>query len=327
MPQDKPSQKESSRKPWKFPWKLGGLLMLLAVNLAWIGLGKWEKTVSASEDSIQALKNVSAKEVTEEPADRYVYRDSDHTYELPKATVHVVSASPADSVSIAIADELMTVEAFAQEIPGAIAVINGGFFDPNNGKTTSHLISQGQVAGDPEENEGLTGNPRLQAFLPQIFNRSEFRVYNCPLADRSSPYDITFHDAPVPEGCKIESAIGAGPQLLPADTSEAEAFTAYENDELVRDAIGSVHPNARSALALYPDGGLSLIMVAQRLDAPGLTLAELTEFASTLGASQLLNLDGGSSSSLYYNGQTHLARLDAEGNPIQRSVKSVIVIE
>ncbi len=141
------------------------------------------------------------------------------------------------------------------------------------------------------------------------------------------PYAIELHDVPAPDGCTIKTALGAGPQLLPEDTGEIEAFKTYENGELVRDAIGSMGPNARSAIAIHPDGNLSLIMAAQRLDARGLTLFELTEFATSIGATQLLNLDGGSSSSLYYDGQVYLARLDGEGNLIQRPVKSVIVIK
>ncbi len=264
-------------------------------------------------------------------------------YELPQATVHVVSVGVGVPVAIATANELTTVADFAQQ-NNALAVINGGFFDPQNGKTTSHLISQGQSVGDPASNERLTGNPNLQAYLPQILNRSEFRIYRCqesdPDPDQIRPdqirYDIAPHNAPPASGCILETALGAGPQLLPKNTAFIEAFTDYENGDengkLIRDAIGSVQPNARSAIALRLDGSLLLIMAAQRANLPngqiatGMTLAELTEFATSLGAIQLLNLDGGSSSSLYYNGQTYLGRLDAEGQPIQRSVKSVIVI-
>ena len=324
---DKPSGKQPDQR-----WKLYGLLLILAVNLAWIGWGRSRKTVSASEVAgpVTKVSEAVSKSISNfESSDRTEagYR----TYELPQATVHVVSVPAWSDVSIAVADELKTVADFAREVAheseGAIAILNAGFFDPNNGKTTSHLIQAGQNAGDPAANEGLTGNPKLQPLLPQIFNRSEFRVYDCPLVGMLHPYDITFHDVPAPEGCTIQSAVGAGPQLLPEDTSEVEAFKTYEDGELVRDAIGSMGPNARSAIALHPDGNLSLIMAAQRSDgARGLTLAELADFAKSIGATQLLNLDGGSSSSLYYDGQVHLARLNGEGNPIQRPVKSVIVV-
>ena len=208
-----------------------------------------------------------------------------------------------------------------------MAVINGGFFDPNNAKTTSHLVVNGDRVGDPAENEGLTGNPNMQPYLPQIYNRSEFRVYDCPLVGMLTPYDITAHDAPIPDGCNLAHAIGAGPQLLPTDTSEREAFTQYENGERIRDALGSVYPNARSAIGIHEDGSAMLMMAAQRPDAPGLTLEEMAEIADSAGAIKLLNLDGGSSSALYYANQLHLGRLNSEGEAVERPVKSVIVVE
>lgn len=256
------------------------------------------------------------------------------TYERPQATVHVVTLPAGTRLSIAVADALIPVETFAQQ-ENALAVINGGFFDPQNGKTTSHLVIQGQTVGDPADNERLMENPNLSPYLSQILNRSEFRSYQCRTSTQTAEmrYEIAAHDVPdtssadLADRCTLVSLLGAGPQLLPEDTSFEEGFTDYENGKLSRDAIGSMQPNARSAVALKSDGSILLLMAAQRPDAPGMTLAAIAEFARSLGAVQLLNLDGGSSASLYYDGQTYLGRLDADGNPIQRPVKSVIVVE
>lgn len=310
------------------------LLLILGVNLAWLSLSK--KETAAESDSISdsmPSQLVQAESVTNEPpaADRSVTEATYQSYELDKATVHVVRVPAFASVSLSVADDLMSVGTFAEQLNAAgtmpKAILNAGFFDPNNGKTTSHIVIDGQSAGDPADNEGLTGNPKLQSYLPQIFNRSEFRIYDCPLANMLTPYAITPHDAPVPESCNLVQAIGAGPQLLPTDTGEIEAFTQYENGELVRDAIGSVYPNARSAIGIHSDGSAMLLMVAQRPDAPGFTLAEVSAFADSLGVMQLLNLDGGSSASLFYNGELYLGRLNADGEAIERPVKSVIVVE
>lgn len=290
--------------------------LLILTGLAWLGFKNLDKTFLA------AAKSEQASEKTPDPAlDQSV---TYQTYDLSQATVHVVTVPAGMPISVAVADELTTVEAFAHS-ENALAVLNGGFFDPQNGKTTSHLTAHGQSAGNPIDNERLMGNPTLETYLDQIFNRSEFRAYRCE-AFASLRYDITLHSTPLPNGCELESALGAGPQLLPEDTATAEAFTDYESGELVRDAIGSVQPNARSAIALHPDGAVRLFMVAQRPDAPGLTLSELSEFAASLGATQLLNLDGGSSSSLYHNGQTYLGRIDTNGNRVERPVKSVIMV-
>lgn len=290
--------------------------LLILSGLVWLRPKESEKTFSAAAESGRISEPISAP--TSDQSITY------QTYDLSQATVHVVTVPAGIPISVAVADELTTVAAFAHR-ENALAVINGGFFDPQNGKTTSHLTAQGQPVGNPADNARLTGNPTLETYLDQILNRSEFRAYRCE-SSASLRYAITPHDAPLPDSCELESALGAGPQLLPEDTAITEAFTDYDNGELTRDAIGSVQPNARSAITLQPDGTVRLLMVAQRLDAPGMTLAELAEFATSLGATHLLNLDGGSSSSLYYDGQTYLGRLDIDGNPVERPVKSVIVV-
>ncbi|MEL6489543.1 MAG: phosphodiester glycosidase family protein [Cyanobacteria bacterium J06621_3] len=251
------------------------------------------------------------------------------TYDLPQATVHIVKINPdAATFSIALANQLETVEAIARQ-QNAAAAINAGFFDPQNGKTTSYLFSEGQLIGDPANNERLMENLDLQQYLPSILNRSEFRHYRCSQPDGEfDEYAIARRSDLAPPGCQLHSAIGGGPQLLPTDTSAAEAFTDTQNGELIRDAIGSIGANARSAIGIINSTEeIVLIMAAQREDAPGFTLKEMTDFSETLGVTSLLNLDGGSSSSLYYSDQTYLAKQDAEGNPIERPVKSVIVFK
>ena len=185
------------------------------------------------------------------------------TYDLPQATVRVASfPNNVATLSVAVADDLESISTFAARGTSGtpLGIINGGFFDPQNGKTTSHLTVNGEVVGDPANNERLVENPDLQQYLPQILNRSEFRIYRCNTelsAHAATRYDITFHNAAVPTGCEIDRAVGAGPQLLPDNTSEQEAFTDYDNNgELIRDAIGSMNPNARSAIGLDADGSV-----------------------------------------------------------------------
>ena len=312
--------------------QLGKLLCLLsagAIGLGLIGMMLWRRIPepravaqnSSGQDSEDA---VIAVPVTRQLAARVT------SYDLPRATVQVaLFPTEVITISVAVSDALQPIDAFvAGEISSTpTSIINGGFFDPQNGKTTSHLTVGGEVVGDPADNERLVGNPDLQQYLPQILNRSEFRAYRCDLeasARGSLRYDVTLHDAAVPDGCEIECAVGAGPQLLPDDTSELEAFTAYENGELVRDAIGSMNPNARSAIGIDADGAVYFIMVEKTAELPGLTLAEVSEFAASLGVVKLLNLDGGSSSSLRFADQTFYGRFDPNGSPIERPVKSVI---
>ena len=142
------------------------------------------------------------------------------------------------------------------------------------------------------------------------------------------------HSLSFPDGCTLHSSLGAGPQLLP-DTSQVEGFTDYADGRLIRDAIGSQQRNARSAIGIRRDGTLLWVMVAQTEPTSGMTLAELAKFMkTTLGTEKALNLDGGSSSSLYAaalmannNGvYTYYGRLNQQMQQIQRPIKSVLLI-
>ena len=97
-----------------------------------------------------------------------------------------------------------------------------------------------------------------------------------------------------------------------------------------RDALGSKQPNARTAVGITHDGSIILVMVAQKPSAganSGISLPALADFMKTLGVQKAMNLDGGSSSSLYYKGKTFYGKIDLEGNPIKRPVKSVLMVQ
>jgi exopolysaccharide biosynthesis protein len=71
-------------------------------------------------------------------------------------------------------------------------------------------------------------------------------------------------------------------------------------------------------------------MVAQKPDSPndsGMSLTEMATFLKNLGAEKAINLDGGSSASLYYQGQTAYGKVDKQGNHLKRPVKSVLLIK
>lgn len=246
----------------------------------------------------------------------------------PMARLHVVTIPPNYPVEIAVSDQLKTVEEFAAET-GAIAVLNGGFFDPNNAQTTSFVTVNGMLVADPHDNRRLIDSPDLAVYMEQILNRSEFRRYKC---DDDIRYDSTFHNAAVPNGCMLHSALGAGPQLFP-DTSQTEGFTDFVDGRLIRDAIGSQRRNARSAIGIKSNGSLVWLVVSPTDPGNGMTLAELAEFMTTLNVQKALNLDGGSSSSLYVSlsvhdslVQSYYGRLDQTGQSIKRPIKSVLLI-
>jgi hypothetical protein len=248
-------------------------------------------------------------------------------YSTEHSLVHVlqVAADAPLVLTPAVSDTTASLAEFV-ESSGAIAAVNGGFFDPVNQQTTSYVVLQGEVVADPRTNERLVGNPDLAPYLDRIFQRSEFRRYQCSQAVR---YDITPHSAAVPDGCQRVSALGGGPQLLPELRLVEEAFAEYADGELVRDALGSYQPNARTAVGITSTGDVVLVMAAQKAETPigsGLSLPALAEFMTTLGVVKALNLDGGSSSALFYAGQTHYGKVTEGGTAVERPVKSALLV-
>ena len=246
--------------------------------------------------------------------------------EREKYTLHTVTI-PHDSnyqVIPNISGDLQPISDFVSN--DVVAVINGGYFDPVNQKTTSFMVERSQIVADPRFNERLVDNPDLKRYLRKIFNRAEFRRYNCQEAIK---YDIQLHSAPIPKDCTLTESLGAGPGLLPQNTSVAEGFLAYQNGEKIRDAIGNDSLNARSAVGITQDGDVILAMVAQDPNRPldsGISLPELAKEMSGLGAVKAMNLDGGSSASLYYGDRAIFGRVDREGKKIIRPIKSVLLV-
>ena len=91
--------------------------------------------------------------------------------------------------------------------------------------------------------------------------------------------------------------VGAGPLLVQNRqivlNAQAEQFT----DAFIRQAA------ARSAIAKMSDGNLAIVAVHNRVGGFGPTLGEMAQIMQQLGAVDALNLDGGSSTSLYLGGQ------------------------
>jgi hypothetical protein len=211
-----------------------------------------------------------------------------------------------------------------------LAMINGGYFVPKTRRTTAYLIENGTMLLDPSQNRDLMGDTNVAPFLSRILNRSEFRRYQClaPGGRVSDRYDITPHNAPSPPDCQRMDAVGAGPQLLPLLTDEAEAFYVTHNGKVLRDPLGRNFPNARSAIALLADSTILIAMAGQKPGAfdSGLSLTDWAEFLRGQGAIKAMNLDGGPSSALWYGGHAYYGRLDGQGQSVHQPVKSVLKV-
>lgn len=248
-------------------------------------------------------------------------------YAMEQSVVHTLFIPTSDRflVTPAILPQLGTLDTFAQQYR-VVAAINGGFFDPENRKSTSIVVKNGLVLADPRQNARLMNNPRLAPYLSKILNRTEFRRYRCSQTIR---YDITLHSAPSPPDCLLVDALGGGPRLLPEQTLIQEGFLDFANGRIIRDSLASRQPNARSAVGITQDGTIVLAMVAQKPEYPttsGMSLQALATFLKALGVEKAMNLDGGSSSAFYYQSQTFYGKLNEKGNSVKRKVSSVLLI-
>lgn len=247
------------------------------------------------------------------------------SYNLQSSVVHTLSIPPQNQfvVTLALSQKLDQLEKFAQKYQ-AIAALNGGFFDPVNHKTTSYIVRQGKLIADPRLNERLIHNPNLAPKMQQILNRTEFRRYQCGQTVR---YDITPHSEATPTGCQLIDAVGGGPGLLPKLTLQPEAFLDISNGKVIHDALGSLQPNARTAVGITHNGSVVWVMVAQSKTTGGMSLAATADFMKSLGIEKAMNLDGGSSSALYYQGKTFYGKMDKQGKAVKRPVKSVLLLQ
>jgi len=237
------------------------------------------------------------------------------SYTLPQSVMHTLLMPKTSrfSVTPVVSPTLETVEDMAAKHQ-TVAAINGGFFDPVNQKTTSIVIRQGVLIADPKLNERFINNPKNAPYLDKMLNRSELRRYICGETIR---YDINIRESPIPSGCRLVDALGGGPSLLPELGLIQEGFVSVANGKIVRDALGSNRPNARTAIGITRDGSLVWVMVAQKPENPsnsGMSLPEVANFMKSLGVEKAMNLDGGSSSSFYYKGQTFYGKVDSNGN-------------
>jgi exopolysaccharide biosynthesis protein len=188
---------------------------------------------------------------------------------------------------------LINVAATARCFAASIAV-NGGFFDTRSGKALGFVVDQQRTLNTP------VLNPSLKRFSKKIINRSEFREID--LKDGSQQFTIAPHDAPLPADALLQESLQAGPQLLPDYNPGLEAFKRPGRNGHLVDVINTSLPENRTAIGITADDKLIIVTVSNAAlgpDSAGATLLQLADILESLGAVHALNLDGGSSTTMY----------------------------
>lgn len=158
---------------------------------------------------------------------------------------------------------------------GAAVAINGAFFDAYTESETKRpygwILNDGEVLNN--------GSGELRAVF--VYDRNH-------LAEVADGADMP---ALIREG-RIDGAVQAGPRLVRDGEMQLDV-----EGERFRDPKILTNSGARSALGITRDHRLILLTVGSA------TIPQLAEMMHQAGAWQAMNLDGGASSGLYYNGK------------------------
>jgi exopolysaccharide biosynthesis protein len=109
---------------------------------------------------------------------------------------------------------------------------------------------------------------------------------------------LRYESVPVPaEFVRYPQILGAGPVLVQNRQIVLDAKAEQFRDAFIKESA------VRSAIAITANNTLLIVTVGDRTGGTGPTLSEMAKIIQQMGAIDALNLDGGSSTSLYLGGQ------------------------
>ena len=213
-------------------------------------------------------------------------------------------------------DSLITNKEAHQRAKAKLTV-NAGYFDPENQKSISYVVSDRNTVDDPLVNENLLRNPFLMKNLDKILNRTEFRVVECD--NRKFHYEIVPHKSSVDFGCNIITSAQGGPLVDPQLRLEEEAFIVKKDGEVIRESCSVLHKTARTIIGLKGDDAHILIIT----DEHPMDMYEVHDYVKSLGWDRAMAFDGGSSTSMNYMNKYNVTSV---GDGAGRSLKSFLIV-
>ena len=261
-------------------------------------------STSSSSNAKAASKAAETATVTDTS-----YSDDNISVTLTKKTVSNTQVYIAD-VTVSSSEYLKT--AFAPNTYGnnvtaktsetaannnAILAVNGDYYGAN---TTGYVIRNGVVYRDTVREDSSNGDLA-------IYKDGSFKIIY---------EDQVSADQLVKDG--VVNLLAFGPSLV-------------ENGEIVVDTnseVGqSMSSNPRTAIGIIDENHYIIIVSDGRTsESEGLSLYQMAEIMKSYGVKAAYNLDGGGSSTLYFNGQV-INKPTTNGNTIsERSVSDIVYI-
>ena len=178
----------------------------------------------------------------------------------------------------------------------AILAVNGDYYGANS---TGYVIRNGVVYGDTVREDSNNGDLA-------IYKDGSFKIIY---------EDEISADQLVKDG--VVNLLAFGPSLV-------------ENGEIVVDTnseVGqSMASNPRTAIGIIDENHYIIVVSDGRTsESQGLSLYELAEVMKSYGVKTAYNLDGGGSSTLYFNGQV-INKPTTNGNISERAVSDIVYI-
>ncbi|MDD3435904.1 MAG: phosphodiester glycosidase family protein [Candidatus Gastranaerophilales bacterium] len=212
-----------------------------------------------------------------------------------------------------VSSEKLVTNKEAHLSSGSTLTLNAGYFDPNNKKTISYIVTDRNTAADPLFNENLLMNSILRQNIDKIVNRTEFRVVEC---SGKYHYEIVPHKTPVEFACSIETSAQGGPMLLPELKLEEEFFVVKDCDgKVIRESASVLQKTARTIIGLKGDEIHILIITNKNPK----TICEARDLCKDLGLDRAMAFDGGSSTSLNYKKDIEVVSTNDEGGRMLKS--------
>ena len=261
-------------------------------------------TTSTSTNTATASQAAKTATVTDSS-----YKDDNTSINLTETTVKNTQVYVAD-ITVSSSDYLKT--AFAQNAFGtnvtaktsetatdnnAILAVNGDYYGANS---TGYVIRNGVVYRDTVREDSSNGDLA-------IYKDGSFKII---YEDQISA------DKLVKDG--VVNLLAFGPALV--ENSEI----AVETNEEVGQAMAS---NPRTAIGIIDENHYIIVVSDGRTsESKGLSLYQMAEVIKSYGVKTAYNLDGGGSSTLYFNGQV-INKPTTGGNRIsERAVSDIVYI-
>ncbi len=198
--------------------------------------------------------------------------------------------------------------------------VNAGYFDPNNEKSISYIVTDRNTVEDPLLNQSLLSNAILRRNIDKILNRTEFRVVEC--ADGKRHYEIVPHKSSVDFGCNIITSAQGGPLIYPQLRLEEEFFVVKDAEgNVIRESCSVLHKTSRTIIGLK-DGDAQILIIT---DEHPMDLYEVRDYVKKLGWDRAMAFDGGSSTSMNYLKQYNITSTIGDG--AGRSLKSFMLVK